>query len=96
MQDIGVVTKVVIPVRSPLEVATSLKKRNAFSLNRGMLLWLRHVLDAERDSRGMDRSVIFWADLRRDWRKVCLKISDDINLGWPKMTDASPIILMSF
>lgn len=89
LRDTGVATKVVIPIRSPIDVAASLRKRDGFSLSRGMLLWLRHVLDAERDSRGVDRSIIFWADLRRDWRKVCLKVSADINMTWPKMTDVS-------
>ncbi|WP_139317498.1 hypothetical protein [Rhizobium oryziradicis] len=89
MDGMGVATKVVIPIRPPLDVATSLKKRNGFSLSRAMLLWLRHVLDAERDSRGVDRSIIFWADFRRDWRKVCLRVSADINMTWPKMTDVS-------
>ena len=41
----------VIPVRNPLEVAASLKERNDLSTDQALLLWLRHVLEVERDTR---------------------------------------------
>src|SRR5271169_695327 len=39
--------RIVIPIRSPLEVAQSLEKQQGVPLNEGLLLWLRHNLDAE-------------------------------------------------
>src|SRR5581483_5443085 len=45
----------VITTRNPLEVAGSLRARNGFSATKSYLLWLRHLLDAERDSRGFPR-----------------------------------------
>jgi hypothetical protein len=43
--------RVVLPVRSPLEVAWSLRRRDGIGVGAGCLLWLRHVLDAEADTR---------------------------------------------
>src|SRR4029077_1974458 len=51
LKEMKVAPRIVIPLRSPLEVAHSLKKRNALSLTKGLLLWLRHVLDAEAQTR---------------------------------------------
>ncbi len=36
-----------LPVRHPLEVAFSLRKRNGFSLSHGLALWTIHALEAE-------------------------------------------------
>ena len=73
----GFETRAVLALRDPLEVARSLAARAAdpaFSPAaipdpaRGLLLWLRYVLDAERHSRELTRHVIDYADLLRDWR----------------------------
>jgi hypothetical protein len=48
----------VLPIRSPLEVAWSLNCRDGLRLAYGCLLWLRHVLDAEAETRGMARAVM--------------------------------------
>ena len=37
----------IIPVRSPLEVSRSLWIRDKIPISKGLLMWLRHVLDAE-------------------------------------------------
>lgn len=50
-------------VRAPAEVATSLRARDGFGLPLGELLWLRHVLEAVRDSRGLPRAVVLYDDL---------------------------------
>jgi hypothetical protein len=78
--DIGTVA--VIMVRSPLEVAASLKARNALGRDQALLIWLRHVLDAELGTRTTRRSVIGYADLLNDWRSVAAKISAEIGVEW--------------
>jgi hypothetical protein len=80
---------IVIPVRSPLEVAGSLKKRNGLTLPQGLLLWLRHVLDAEAATRTLPRSVIRWSEFLLNWRAAVDKISRDIDLSWPRLFDES-------
>jgi hypothetical protein len=77
---------VVIPVRSPLEVAMSLRSRNGFSLSKGLLLWLRHMLEAEAASRDIPRSIISWDELLANWRPCAEKISSDLNIKWPSFS----------
>ncbi len=80
---------VVIPVRAPLEVAFSLRKRNGFSLATGAVLWLRHVIDAEIATRALPRSIFTWDQLLRDWRSVAEKASTELGLLWPCLSDAT-------
>jgi hypothetical protein len=78
---------IVMPIRSPLDVAKSLKRRDGFSMVRGMALWLRHVLDSEAHTRGEARSIFPWKALLSDWRKTCDKIATDTRLTWPRQSD---------
>lgn len=59
---------VVSPVRDPLEVAASLGARSGMPRPVALRLWLRHVLEAERTSRGRPRHLMDWADFMDDWR----------------------------
>jgi hypothetical protein len=81
--------RVVIPVRAPLEVAFSMRKRDGFSLSTGALLWLRHVIDAEIATRGDPRSIFTWDQLLWDWRSVAEKASTELGLLWPRLSDAT-------
>ena len=73
----GIESCAVIALRDPGEVARSLQARledAAFrpaavaAPERGLLLWLRYVLDAEARSRDMPRTVIDYSALVADWR----------------------------
>lgn len=59
---------VVSPIRPAAEVAASLNARSGMGTAQGLRLWLRHVLDAERASRGQDRHLMGWGDFIGDWR----------------------------
>ena len=75
----------VVVVRNPLEVAASLRTRDGFPTAKGLLMWLRHTLDAERDSRGHPRVFISYERLLRDWEAQARLISDQLQLPWPKL-----------
>ena len=87
LREIQATPRIVMPIRSPLDVACSLSDRDGFSLTHGLLLWLRHVLDAEAHSRHEVRSIFTWRDFRTDWRGVCGKIAADTHLSWPRLSD---------
>ena len=74
----------IIVFRNPLEVAMSLKVRDELHPSKSLLLWLRHVLDAERDSRGYKRSFVSYDALMEDWRATAERISTDLRIGWPR------------
>lgn len=58
---------VILPVRHPDKVARSLHERNGLPIEDGWNLWLRHVLDAERDSRQDVRMVATFDDFAASW-----------------------------
>lgn len=78
-----IAVKVVSPFRSPLETAMSLRRRNGFSISTGLALWLRHVLDAERASRGLERAFLSWRAVLADWRGAFAEPSRRLGLGLP-------------
>ncbi len=74
----------IIAFRNPLEVAASLNARGGMPLMHGMLLWLRHVLDAERASRGMKRAFVDHRHVLEDWRAVAGDLRQRFGLRWPR------------
>ncbi|MEM6793696.1 MAG: hypothetical protein AAF725_06910, partial [Acidobacteriota bacterium] len=54
---------VLLIIRSPLAVAASLQKRDGFSTEKSLLLWLRHYLEVEAATREYDRSSLHFEGL---------------------------------
>ena len=75
--------RVLLPIRSPLEVSQSLTCRDGLSPAYGCLLWLRHVLDAEVETRGMARAVLDWPEFLGDRHKALARVSEQWDLIWP-------------
>ena len=74
----------VLLLRSPLEVALSLNRRDDIALTRGCLIWLRHVLDAEAETRNMRRAVLNWNDFLADRRGALERLGVQLDLAWPR------------
>ncbi|WP_106693091.1 sulfotransferase family protein [Paracoccus methylarcula] len=72
--------------RDPLEVAASLKKRDAIDTDLGLLIWLRHLLDAEAGTRGSPRSFVNYAALLQSWGAVAQKIEHILDLKFPRFS----------
>jgi hypothetical protein len=75
--------RALLPIRSPLEVGQSLYCRDGLSPAYGCLLWLRHVLDAELETRGMARAVLDWPQFLGDRRRALARVSEQRGLMWP-------------
>lgn len=88
-EDMGKTVHVVMPLRSPWDTAKSLNQRNKMHMAHVILLWLRHVLDAEIETRGLPRSIFNWQDFLGDWRGTCDNISSETGLSWPRLSDRS-------
>jgi glycosyltransferase involved in cell wall biosynthesis len=94
----GIDTRVVLCLRDPREVAASLAARfDNSSLrpaaipahSRAYLLWLRHILEAERSTRHLPRIAVNYADLVSDWRAALHKLpSLSTDLALPKPEDS--------
>lgn len=81
---LGIDAKVVLQVRKPLEVSLSLQARNGFGSIRAQALWLRHVLEAEKGTRGMVRSLTTYDELMEDWRGLVARMGQELGLAWPR------------
>jgi hypothetical protein len=81
LRDVGATPLFVIALRHPLEVANSLSTRNGFSPEETAVLWMRHVLEAERGSRGQDRMFVLYDDVMRDWRPFAATLRGRLGLG---------------
>jgi hypothetical protein len=78
-----------LQLRSPLEVALSLNRRNGVALSLGCLIWLRHVLDAEAETREMRRTVLDWEDFLGDRRDALERVGEQLDLTWPSWSDSA-------
>jgi ubiquinone/menaquinone biosynthesis C-methylase UbiE/GT2 family glycosyltransferase/glycosyltransferase involved in cell wall biosynthesis len=54
----GIRHRWLVLLRHPVSVAKSLERRDGFSRRYGFLLWVQHVLEAERQTRGEDRLLL--------------------------------------
>lgn len=67
-------------MRNPIGVANSLSSRNGLSAGVSFPLWLRHVIDAEVETRGMRRAFLRFENLIADWRGEVIRLSDQVGI----------------
>ena len=72
--------------RNPLETAESLQKRDAIPIELGLLIWLRHVLDAEAATRGRTRVFTNYKALLENWRTQIAQIEGTLGLTFHRNT----------
>lgn len=83
-------------LRNPLEIAYSLRRRNGFTISKSIAVWLRHVLEAERESRRLPRHFIFYEELLKDWRSEMNIAANAINISWPADPEISDKTIDNF
>lgn len=86
--ELGIAPRIVIMVRNPLEIAASLKARSGWSEHRALLVWLRYMLAAERDTRDLVRCFVGYGQLVRDWRATVGRLSDQLGIAFPERSRA--------
>lgn len=69
--------------RNPVEVVASLQKRDRFSREKALVLWLNHSLSAELYSRGRPRVFIGFDQVVNSPVETLLKIEREANLVFP-------------
>lgn len=70
-----------LPIRHPLEVAFSLRKRDILSLNHGLKLWVMHVLEGERYTRGFQRVFTTYDKLIQAPKETVLPLARNLELS---------------
>ena len=76
----------ILMLRNPIEIAQSLNKRNGIDIGSGMLIWLRHILDAERGTRGELRGFSSYEHLLEDWRGTIDRIEKATDFQFPRLS----------
>jgi hypothetical protein len=79
-----VAIRVLIIVRHPAEVARSIWNRNQFPASETAPQWLHHMIEAERASRGLNRAIVFYDSLLRDWRGCITGAERSARISWPR------------
>lgn len=74
--------------RNPLDVAASLKKRNNMDPGLSLLVWLRHVLEAERQSRGKIRFFTSYENVLQNPGAVASAMESSFGFPWPVCSSA--------
>ena len=81
IKSFGAELRVVLMIRNPLEVTRSLAQRDEFSLRYSSQLWLRHVLDAEFETRNCKRALVTYSGFMNDWMKATKEIEGKLDIG---------------
>ena len=84
VRNFGAEPCVVSPIRNPLDVGSSLERRDGIDTSIGHLLWLRHVLNAERASRDINRAYVSYDTLLTDTHAVVDMLARTLEISWPK------------
>lgn len=92
----GAEMKVVIPFRNPLEVIASLVTRDHMPTELAALLWLRHIIDAERDTRGMARLFLNYETFLSEWPAKLEAMQDSLGIYWPRLSVSTRGQISSF
>ncbi|MBU3076994.1 sulfotransferase family protein [Sphingomonas quercus] len=89
----GIAARAVLMLRKPDEIAGSIARRDGTTSAYAHLLWLRHMIDAERATRGMMRAVVDYDALLVDWRGTLGRVAPLAGRpGWvPDAADAEAI-----
>ncbi len=77
---LGIEPRFVLIARHPWEVAQSLAKRDGIDQTKSYLLWLQHVLDAERATRFEERSFLTYERLIEDPAAVLSRVRKELKL----------------
>jgi len=87
---------IVSPVRNPFDVAASLEKRNGIHPSIGLLMWLRHTLDAEAASRDLRRVHLRYEHLLFKTHVVVDRLADALGVVWPARTTRTNMEIEEF
>jgi hypothetical protein len=75
--------RALLPIRPPLEVSQSLHCRDGIGPAYACMLWLRHVLDAEAETRDIPRAFLDWPQFLEDGRNTLAQASEHLGVIWP-------------
>jgi GT2 family glycosyltransferase len=92
----GVSPQFALVIRNPLEIADSLARRNNFSGEKSLLLWMQHMADAERYTRHMPRGFVKFESLLDDPQATVDQLFRSVALELPSLPQERSTELSEF
>jgi O-antigen biosynthesis protein len=85
LAELGAAPRFILAVRHPADVAASLSVRDGINESCAAILWLRHVLEAERGSRGFPRAIVHYEDLVAPdgWCEAVARLGARLGVAFP-------------
>lgn len=83
----GIAPHFLFVVRSPEEVCGSLQRRDGFSRQKSLMLWLLHYLEAESGSRGHPRAFVSFDQFLEDPQGELRRVERQLGLSFPVPVD---------
>jgi len=85
LKGLDITPRFVLALRHPVDVAASLQIRDGINPQCAAILWLRHVLEAERGTRGQSRTIVQYEHIVAPggWRPVAAQIAGEFGIAWP-------------
>lgn len=83
LSELNIDLKVVFAVRNPLDVARSLEKRDGFTLDKGMGIWLNYTLSALKGCKGLDTVFLSYDRFLDDWETELKHCAYALEIEWP-------------
>lgn len=96
LREAGAEPYAIIPIRDPHEVALSLGKRDHMPGDKAALVWIRHMLDAERFTRGIPRAFVAFDALLGEPVGTLDRVAELLRIEWPVSPRAAEEALKSF
>lgn len=90
--ELGYATSAILMLRAPAEIARSIHARDRSTPEHAYALWLRHMIDAERDSRGLPRAIVAYDALLADWRTAIAPVARLVHPAGFDLDAAAPAI----
>jgi len=71
-------------VRSPLDVANSLNKRDPIALGKAFGVWFNHYLTALKDAAGLSSAFLSYDNFLASWEPELRRCAASLGIGWPQ------------
>ena len=96
LEDLGMTLVCVFAVRSPLDVAASLKRRDNFAVSKSVGIWFNYNLAALRSIEGLPVAFLNYDRLIENWEPELRRCSRVLGLDWPVDETAPRKAMSSF
>jgi hypothetical protein len=83
LRDLSLEVRCVIAVRHPLAVAASLARRDRFTSQKSVLVWINYMLGAALHSRGLPCVFVSYDALLADWRAQAARVEAAVGAPSP-------------